>query len=74
MILSSSASRVGVGVGVGGLYGMVGRFGGYILAIAGTGEVRRSAKRATVPSDCDGNERYSGTAQNQTRNGGESID
>jgi hypothetical protein len=73
MILSSSASRVGVG----GLYGMVGRFGGYILAIAGTGEVRRSVKRATVPigrHDCDGNERYSGTAQNQTRNGGESID
>jgi hypothetical protein len=33
----------------------------------GTGEVRHSAKCATVPSgrhDCDGNERYGVTAQN----------
>jgi len=46
---------------------------GYISAIAGTGEVRRSAKRATIPSgrrDCDGNERYGLTAQNQAWNGG----
>jgi hypothetical protein len=50
---------------------------GYISAIAGTGEVRRSAKRATVPSgrhDCDGNERYGLTAQNQAWNRGKSID